>query len=358
MAEHGGNLRLAEEKYKLREEEILDFSSNINPLGLPSGVKEAILGTYKNIIRYPDPESKEVKEILSVKMNCPPENILIGNGSIELIYLIVSALKPEKVLIPVPAFSEYEYCSKLMGAECIFVKSKENKSYKPDLNKIVRGIHDTEILFICNPNNPTGTSLHKNELKSILKECKVNNTVMVIDEAFIDFAEDINNTSMSSELKNNPNLLIIRSLTKLFALPGLRIGYLLGNKNLISKISKYQYPWAVSYLAQEAAKSAVKYAGYIEKTREYIFREKKYLFKNLKKIGWLETYDSDSNFILCKIKNREHNSKKLADILGEKGILIRNCSNFRGLNSKHIRIAVKKRKENRILLDSLREVSW
>ncbi len=355
MFEHGGNLRFAAEKYHVREEEIIDFSSNINPLGLPAGVKKIVSDSFKNIIYYPDPENKELRVVLSKVLELDCENILVGNGSIELISIITLALKPERVLISAPAFCEYERSSKLTGTKCIFINSEEEKDFQPDLDKIINNLSETDMLFICNPNNPTGSIFFKDELMRLLNECKRNKVILVLDEAFIDFVEDIRSAVMIKESVLNSNLLILRSLTKFFALPGLRIGYLAGNRNLIKKISKFQYPWSVNYPAQEAAKVAVRDFVYINKSRNYIFREREYLFKRLKKIEGIKPFKPGANFILCRLNDRGINSGELTDLLGKKGILIRDCSNFRGLNNKYFRLAVKKREENRKLIKALEE---
>lgn len=357
MVKHGGNLRLAAEKYRVRRDRIIDFSSNINPFGLPKRVNEIISNLSKEIIYYPDTESKELKETLSEVLNISYKNILVGNGSIELIYLITSALKPGKVLIPVPTFSEYESACKVTGAECLFLKLKEGKMFKPDLKEIVNMLSEADMLFICNPNNPTGAVLYRDELSHILKECKKNKVILVIDEAFIDFVKEIDNVTIIKDSIRNSNLLILRSMTKYFAMPGLRIGYLTGSRSLIKKISGYQYPWSVNCIAQEAAKEVVKDSEYMENSRGYIFKEREYLFKKLQKIEGIKPFKPGANFIFCRLENRKINSRKLTDLLGKKGILIRDCSNFRGLNNKYFRVAVKKRMNNRKLIDALENIN-
>lgn len=356
MHEHGGNLTAAAEKYRLSGEDIIDFSANINPLGLPRSVKKNIVRDLKNIVNYPEPQSHELRKELAGMLNLLDENILIGNGATELIYLIVAALKPERVLIPAPCFSEYERASKLVGARIRFIKSKKEESFKPDLEKIIRCLDGTDMLFVCNPCNPTGVTFDRDEIMYLLKECGKNKVTLVLDEVFIDFAEDAQYLTLLGETARFSNLLILRSLTKIYALPGLRIGYMAGGGKQIKKIAEYQYPWSVNSMAQLAAKTIIRDSGYVERARRYVFAEREYLFRALGKINGIKPFSPGANFIFCELGGKKISSGKLEEELGKKGILIRDCSNFRGLNDKYFRVAVKKRGENRKLVTALREV--
>jgi len=245
-----------------------------------------------------------------------PENLLIGNGSIELIYLIPEALTPHRVLIAIPTFSEYELSARQQGSKIIFVKRNGEDGFGIEVEKLVRLLPRSGLVFLCNPNNPTGNLISKDEIIHLAKAARRQDSIVVADEAFIEFIEDEEAFSVVREAAKLPNLLALRSLTKFFALPGLRLGYMVGNKNLIAKLSGYQFPWNINCFAQ------------------------------------LPT----ANFIFCRLDGVRLDSGRLCDRLGRCGILVRDCSNFRGLDDKYIRIAVRKRGENEMLITELQKI--
>ncbi len=355
MPGHGGNLKEAELKYKIKQHKFIDFSSNINPLGLSPKIRKIITASINDIVRYPDPKCIEVRMGLSEILDIPAENILMGNGSIDLIYLIIDALKPARVLMPIPTFSEYERACIAKGAEPVFLEPEDKSLFNHDANRIINFIPNVDMVFLCNPNNPTGTVLPSTDLRYILKKCEEENVVMVIDEAFIDFTSDPDSISMIKAAVDSQHLVILRSLTKFYALPGLRIGYLTCCEDLIKKFNGQQYPWHVNLLAQKIA-AMLTDTDYIEKSRKCIFTEREYLFNNLKQIAGIGPYDPSANYIFCKITRGDLTSDSLADILGNKGILIRDCSNYRGLDNRFFRVAVKKRVDNIKLIQNFRKI--
>lgn len=353
---HGGNIKEATEKYNLSSKNILDFSANINPLGLSARVKKIITNNINSIIHYPDSWCTELKDKLSKYLKVASYNLLVGNGSTELIYLIAQSLQPKKVLIPIPTFSEYEGAVNLTDGKCIFLKIKETENFEIKIEKIIKCLPSINLIFLCNPNNPTGFILSREKLLTLVKNCQKYKVTLVIDEAFIDFVKATDNLTMIKIAKDCSNVLVLRSLTKFFAIPGLRVGFLVGNKKNIKKISKIQLPWSVNCFGQLAAKEAINDTSYIKKIRKYIFKEKEIFFKKLENINGLKPYPSSTNFILCKLLNNKFNSKTVSASLARSGILIRDCSNFRGLNNKFIRLAVRKKAENKILVDTLNKI--
>ncbi|MDO8734680.1 MAG: threonine-phosphate decarboxylase CobD [Elusimicrobiota bacterium] len=351
---HGGNITEAIKKYST--ENILDFSANINPFGLPKSIKNIITNNIHSIIHYPDSECTDLKDTLKKYLKIGAENLLIGNGSAELIFLIAQALKPKKVLIPIPTFSEYETAVNLTGGKCIFLKTRENENFEIDITQIDKFLPNIDLIFICNPNNPTGLVFSQEKLLLLAKNCKKHNVILVIDEAFIDFLKNVEESTMIKIVKNCSNVLVLRSLTKFFAIPGLRVGYLVGNKKIIKRISKFQPTWSVNCFGQLVSNQIINDLNYIKQTRECILKEKEIFFKKLEMISGLKPYPPSANFILCKLIENRFNSKTLSDLLARKGILIRDCSNFRGLNNKFIRFAVRKHQENEILMDILRKL--
>ena len=366
---HGGNIW---QYFKSSRSDITDFSVNINPLGMSERIKSIIINNIDKINYYPEPESKYLKDSLAKFHGLSSCNFLVGNGSIELIHLIPRALKSKVVLIPIPTFSEYEFAAKANKTACIFVKGAEKSNFKIDVSKLIQLIPKVDLVFLCNPNNPTGSGFLRQEILSLLKICKNHKVTLVIDEAFMDFAPGTDRMTTVSEVGKNKYLLVLRSLTKFFVLPGLRIGYLVGHKDTVYKLSRHTYPWNVNTLAQAIAEKVIEDKKYISQTKSIILKEKAYLCDNLNNIKRIKVYPSDANFFLCKLvlsskrhrkdyplglkNSRIKNVMDLSKKLIRQGILIRNCCNFRGLNDRFFRIAVKKREENIKLISALKTI--
>ncbi|NIM26419.1 MAG: threonine-phosphate decarboxylase [Nitrososphaeria archaeon] len=343
---HGGIFSISKPDPK-----ILDFSSNINPLGPGANVHKTIKENLETLSIYPDPESTELRRLLQKYTQTPLSQVVIGNGATELIYNFCNSFLSKKtpVLIPIPTFGEYEAASKLSGATVKFFKTMDlNNDLKDFISKIPRN----GCIFICNPNNPTGKLLSKNNMKIILDSAKKKNTMVFVDECFIELVPKYNE-SIISFVKNYNNLFILRSLTKSFGLAGIRIGYGLGSKKIISILNKIKIPWNVSGLAQHAAIAALSNPKHLDKAKKIIQDESNYLTSKISKLSNFECTESSTNFILIKSKI---NSQNLQKKLLKKKILVRDCSNFRGLNKNFIRIAVKTRKQNQKLVKALEEL--
>lgn len=341
---HGGDIYQAERKHK---KGIIDFSANINPLGLTSQVKKAILNNLDRVLHYPDPEAWVITQKIAQHWGIGRENILIGNGSVELIYLITFTYRPKLILIPAPTFSEYERAGRTVGSQLRFLELDEEHEFKPDLTEI----GEADLLFLCNPNNPTGNLVLKNQ--------EINNLpgrLLVVDEAFMDFLPDEERHTLIRRAQKDKKIIVLRTFTKFYALPGLRIGYLVAHKETVERLKRYQAPWSVNSLAQLAGEYLLDDREYHRRTLQLIDKERFYLFNKISKIKGLRPYPSVTNFLLIKIENFKLTSGSLAKELLKKGILIRDCSNFRNLNNKHIRIAVRSRKENKKLIGILTDV--
>lgn len=323
----------------------IDFSANVNPLGPPAEIVEFIKTLDPVRLRhYPDTDCTKLKEQLSLTHSVPVENIITGNGSIEILRLFCQVFlkKGDEVIIPVPTFSEYERMVKLHGGTCTFV---EMKDMIIDPEKIIEEIGDlTKVIFLCNPNNPTG--FYSEDVMSVVNEAEKRGVIVFLDEAFIDFTH---RKSLIQE--SNQNLFVLKSATKLYSIPALRCGYGFSSKDVIAYMEKVATPWNVNYIAQEAVRRALCNETFIEDTQRFLEREKQYLYSELPKIPYLDPYPSDTNFFLLKTKIQ---SNKLKKLLLERGVLIRDCSNFRGLDSTYVRMCVKTRENNEILLQELR----
>jgi len=329
---------------------LLDFSSNVNPLGYPNAVKNTFRKNLSLLSIYPDPNSNELRNTLQKYTGISKDQIVVGNGATEIIYdFSRSFLKKQKVLIPVPTFSEYESASRLNGSSITYLRMM-------DINKNVSAIQDSlygkKCVFLCNPNNPTGVLTKKKNMHKIIESAYETSSLVFLDECFIELVPSANE-SVVSYLREFDNLFILRSLTKSFGLAGIRIGYGLGNKKMIQILNRIKIPWNVNGIAQQVAIKALSDKTFLSKSKKMIKSESNFLIKSISKISGFSCYHSDTNFILVKSKLR---SATLQKKLLKKNILVRDCSSFRGLDKNHIRIAVKTRKENLKLVEALKKL--
>lgn len=361
---HGGNLVYLAKKYRLDQDNIIDFSSNINPLGVQDAIKELIEDNMHLITRYPDPESSRLRSVLLDSLNQNEQyigenNIIFGNGSDELFFILARLYPDKKALIPVPSYSDYEKAAFSAGMDCRFLKNPEKDSFWLNVDGIVRELPDMDMVFIGNPNNPTSVVEDPDKIGYILKKCNEYRVLMVIDEAFIDFCPDYNSLTFIQKASYNPDLAVIRSLTKIFAIPGLRLGYMIACQDLVDRLNKIIQSWPLNCFAQLVGERVVKDSEYIRKTRAYVSKEKDILFNELDRIKWLSPYRPDVNFILCRIIAENVTAEDVnRHCASHSGILIRDCVNFRGLDNSFIRIAVKSKKENSILIRCLNEAPF
>jgi len=358
--EHGGNIYRLAEELGTPENKIMDFSASINPLGVSKRVISEIIKELKNLHNYPDFDMKGLRERLSQYHDIAPETIICGNGSTELIYLIPRALKPGRVLIPSPTFSEYEKaCTmscELRVASYEFKKENDFDISPDEFISAIKGDRTSELqtpnselkcdmAFLCNPNNPTGHLLGKTEVLRIAEAAKEIKCLLVVDEAFIDFCPE---TSVINDVRDNPYLVVLRSMTKFYALTGLRIGYGVFHRDVIDRIKEFKEPWTVNNLAQKAAIAALDDSSYADETMRLMKNEKQFLEHSFHEAG-IEFFPSAVNYYLLRIDNAGAIVKELR----QKGILVRECSNFKGLDSSYVRVAVKSRRHNEIMLKEL-----
>jgi len=342
---HGGNCS---------RRKVIDFSVNTNPLGLPKGLADIIPRSADLVLRYPDPSSERLKRKIAISDGVAPENIAVGNGSIELIYLIPRAFKIRKPLIITPTFSEYEFAVRSNASTPTFFNTSEKDDFKIDCGKLAERLPRCDALFLCNPNNPTGTLLNSDEVLYLSRLLKKRKVLLVLDEAFIGFTSQAKSKAVISEAVKDGSVVILRSLTKLFAIPGLRLGYVIGRRDIVDRITKLQYPWNVNGPAQVAGEKVLADRAYAKRTRLFVSGERQYMAERLSGIKGVKTYPALANFILCKLEKPPiRNSGELTRRLLSDGIYIRDCANFRGLNDKFFRVAVRRRGDNDRLIRSI-----
>lgn len=345
---HGGNIYRFEREGK----DVLDFSSNINPLGVPQKFINIAKENFDKLTNYPDPYYIELREKIGEHNSVTKENIIVGNGATEILFLYMRAVKPKKVLVLAPCFSEYERALKSVGAQIEYFELKEKNNFYPDiqtLKKKLEGQHYDLFLF-CNPNNPTGQLIKFDDVKDLAAICKKQDMKIFIDEAFIEFVE--NWKEKTAALLKNKDVFIMRAFTKFFAIPGLRLGYGISfDEELMNKLQAEKEPWSVNTFANLAGLVMLDDKDYIKKSEKWVAEEKNFLYKELSKNKNLKVYKSECNFLLIKLLTTT--SQEIQTKLLEKNILVRDASNFQFLDESYIRVAVKDREKNLKLIESL-----
>lgn len=350
---HGGNIDEICRVYNIDRESITDFSANINPLGLNFNIKNSIIDNLGDVVNYPDITYYELKEEISKFEEIRKENIFLGNGAAECIFNLARALNPKKTLLLAPSFSEYEEGVKSVYGDIEYFLLKEEDDFKLTDELIEKLDESLDLLFICNPNNPTGVITDRNYLEKLIKKAEKLNIFVAVDESFLDFVEDKDRYSVMDLIYKHSNLVIIKSLTKFYAIPGLRIGFgVTDNKDLLEKIDRVTMSWNVNTLASIAATCGLKEDTYNKESIIYVNKEKEYLYNNLKNIKSLKVFTPSVNFIFFKIKEEIDLKMELLKY----GILIRSCNNYIGLNDKFYRIAVRTREENEKIINALSKV--
>ena len=348
---HGGNIEEICRQFGINEKNIIDFSANINPYGISEKVKEGMIQAIDKIERYPDITYFNLKEEISKYDNVDSEDILLGNGAAEVIFNIVRGLKPKNALIMAPTFSEYE--DALKSENCKIQHYIMKGDFNLDSGFIDAIREDIDIVFLCNPNNPTGALTNREFIIEILEKIINTETILVVDESFIDFIEEKEKITSIKLLNDYSNLVVVKSLTKFFAFPGIRIGYgLCKNKYIKRKIDKVSIPWCINTVAAQGAIIALSQQKYIKDTIQYVKAENEFLYNELSKFSSLKVYRGSVNFMFFKvIKDIDLKSELL-----KHEILIRSCSNYIGLNEQYYRVAVRTREENIKLIEALRRV--
>lgn len=346
MTGHGGNIHRASQMTGLPVTRILDFSASINPLGVPKTAVAAIKEGVSLLPHYPEPFANSLAFSIARHYSLAPESLICGNGSTELIYLIPRVLKPKRILITAPTFSEYEKACK--GAQKSEVRSlmlRPESEFDIDPEAFIKSMKGCNLAFLCNPNNPTGRLIKRENIVKIADAARRLRCYLVVDEAFMDFCPD---ETVMPYVRQNPYLIVLRSLTKFYALAGLRIGFGVFPMKVAQEMWKYKEPWTINSLADAAARAALKDIGYQTRSIETMSHEKQFLERSLERLA-IPFIHSSANYYLIEMKNAQMVIRDLA----QKGILLRDCSNFEGLGKTYIRIAVRSRRENRILLKEL-----
>ncbi len=328
----------------------LDFSANCNPLGTPEGVRQAVTDSLDELVNYPQVGYEKLKKAIAEYEGVKEKQVICGNGAAELIYTLTLALRPKEALVFAPTFAEYEQALENLGTSVSYYKLKKEKGFQPQEDFLACLTPQIDVVFLCNPNNPTGLLLDPEFLQRVLEHCRENCTMLVVDECFLDFVEEPERHSLKSELSSHPNLFLLKAFTKRYAMAGIRLGYgLCGNQEFLERMSRMTQPWNLSVIAQKAGVAALKETEYVRRGRQVVFEELEWLKEEFQKLG-ISIYDSQANYLFFE------GPANLWEKCEARGILIRDCSNYTGLSKGYYRVAVKKHEENQRLIQVLAEI--
>lgn len=354
---HGSDLEKIEEIYHIPKEQITSFSANINPLGISRNLRESISRHIDVIQTYPDREYRDLRRVIAEYAGTTSENIIVGNGSTELISLMIQADAPKKAMILGPSYSEYEREISLRGGHTIYFPLKEEDDFVLNTGDLCSHLtDDLDLLILCNPNNPTSTAIPNDQMRMILDACMEHGIFVMVDETYVEFTHPDEKISSVPLTDSYTNIVVLRGTSKFFAAPGLRLGYAVtGNTDLIRKVISLQNPWSISSIAEAAGKLMFKDDAYIRQTRDLIDSERTRIYRELQTWNSIKVYQPKANFILVRILRDDCNADILFDHCIRKGLMIRNCSTFPFLSNKYFRFCFMKPEDDDRLLDQLKK---
>lgn len=355
MVFHGSDIEKICEVYHLDPKNIIKFGANVNPLGLSENIKQQLASRLDILSSYPDRDYTTLRNTISEYCNVPAEFILPGNGSSELIALLIQERNPKHTLILGPTYSEYSRELSFSGSTQEYYHLREEDNFVlnvDDLCQTLEGNYD--FLIICNPNNPTSSAITREDLQKLLTFCAEKNIFVMIDETYVEFAPDISEITAVTLTKEFTNLMVLRGVSKFYAAPGMRLGYgITGNLDFLKKMKEKQVPWSLNSLGALAGELMLQDKDYIHRTRELILSERTRLLQALVEIPTYKTYPAYANFILLKIQKPVLTSYDVFDACIRQGLMIRDCSSFECLDGEYIRFCIMNLEDNTRLLNIL-----
>lgn len=361
---HGSDLETIERIYHIKPSEITSFAANVNPLGISSQLKTTLCDRIDAITSYPDRNYSALRTSISNYVHVNPDHIIVGNGSTELISLFVQTTSPKKALLITPTYSEYEREIALHGGTLDTFPLYEEDNFACDVSKLTSVLtNDYDLLIICNPNNPTSTALCTATMRCILDACKAaseqitkrkgseHTLYVLVDETYVEFASDVTELTAVSLVKEYNHLIVLRGVSKFFASPGLRLGYAMtSNEQLLHEINTHKNPWTINTLAAIAGEIMFADTDYITRTRSLINEERRRVCHCLRQNPHLKIYEPTANFVLVRIVSRAITAAELFEACIQKGLMIRDCITFEGLDAYYFRICFMSKEKNDELL--------
>lgn len=347
---HGGNIYKKAKELGLLEKDILDFSANISPLGIPQHIRKAMMDSIEGTINYPDPECTSLRQAIALSDQVSASHIACGNGGADLLYRLAFGLKPGKALLAVPAFVEYEEALSAAGTVMKYYHMEKDFTIKEDILEEIT--EDVDLLVICNPNNPTGILTPRELIRKIIEKAASVQARVLLDECFLEICSEEENYTLKPYVKDYPNLMILKSFTKLYAIPGVRLGYLIcGDSHVIERVNRAGQAWSVSHIAQCAGIAALSEEKYKEAVIAIVKEENTFMKEELAKLP-LHLYDGQANYLFFHTQGITDLDQRLEAY----GIMIRNCSNYVNLEAGYWRCAVKSREENQRFIQAMQEI--
>jgi threonine-phosphate decarboxylase len=352
LSEHGGNVKRLAERLGIDGGDLVDFSSNINPYGPPESVIAAVRRAVEGISEYPEQQAESFVAAAADALGVDPENIVASNGSIELIYLIPQVWDVKRALLLVPSFTEYERALKKTGAVIAYEKALDGATALERLEEASRA---ADMAIIGNPNNPCGYAVGRSDLLKLIDERP--GCLWVIDEAFVDFVEAPERASLANDAIARENVVVLRSLTKLYSIAGLRLGYMIASSGLAQRVRTEKHPWSVNNIALEAGIAALGAGDFAASSVSALAAEARRLYAEISGIAGLKAYEPSANYMLVEIEDnaRSMTSAKLQVEMLRRGIAIRDGGSYTGLDERYFRVAVKRPQDNDRLLMALRD---
>ncbi|NHN29263.1 cobyric acid synthase [Paenibacillus agricola] len=348
---HGGDLWTAAEKFGVSKESLLDYSSNMNPLGPSDVVEKTMRERWREVAAYPDPAVRELRSQLSAKYRIPVESILVGNGAAELIDLAVRVIRPGVTALARPSFGEYEEAAEKVGSTILEIPLHEANGFVLQLSDLMQAASETDLLFLASPNNPTGRLLSA-EVRGYLAKSDSGKPV-ILDEAFIDFCPDEEQLTMIRLAAESPHLMVIRSMTKFYSIPGLRLGFIVGHPERIRELQRQQVQWSVNTIAQLVGVGVLGDQAFESRTHAWLAEERPWMVRMLEGLG-LQVTPSDTNYLLFSMRGLGLNAQDLQREMGQRGVMVRDASHFAGLDASYVRVAIRLRESNERLIVALR----
>ena len=350
---HGSDLEKIEEIYHIPRNEITSFAANVNPIGISPKLRATLAEHIDDITGYPEREYTSLRKSIAEYVNADFNSIVVGNGSSELISLFIHNLKPHKALILGPTYSEYEREVTLSGGTSRYYRLDEQNGFSVQLERLEKQLNeDVDLLIICNPNNPTSTAICRTDMRKILDICKEYGIYVLVDETYVEFAEDITSITSIPLTRYYNNIIVLRGISKFFAAPGLRLGYAVcGNRDLLKSVTSRQDPWSINTLAAVAGEIMFSDVDYIQETRDLVSSERTRLCKRLDQMKHVSYYDPKANFILLKITHDDITAQDVFEAAIQKKLMIRDCSDFPFLNNKYFRFCIMLPEKNDELMD-------
>lgn len=352
---HGSDLEKIEQIYGIKKEEITSFSANVNPLGVSPRLRESLSEHIDAITTYPDREYTSLRRTMAEYAGTDPENIIVGNGSTELISLFIQLTHPKKALVLGPTYSEYEREISLGGGTTLYYPLQEENNFHLNADDFISHLNENiDLIVICNPNNPTSSCITNKSMRHILDACKQYDIFVMIDETYVEFAENMEEITAVPLTNYYNNVIILRGTSKFFAAPGLRLGYAItGNRDLIKSINTRKNPWTINSLAVIAGEIMFRDTEYINRTRTLISSERARIYKRLQQEPDFKPYSPSGNFMLVRLLSDQDTSQSVFDKTIRRGMMVRDCSTFPFLDNNYIRFCFMKPEDNDRLLDCI-----